>query len=485
MFRVNKPPPDARILKLRDYEERLARLQQAIKEDSKSATAATWEVKTDERIKKTQVHLRLEALQARNNADLERRRDRLAALLYHEEQSMKEELIRTQETPQQRRAKLADRARALVAAREAEREQLAQQLKEQAFRANCDPLRERHSRILLYRTAEERQKQIEEKMSRRIAEEEEKKYFAMLAEEEGKKKELRYQMEKQQQAHHREELKRLLDEQMMVVQERHNRDAEQQARELEQLQRIWATLEEEERQAEAAEKERLHKLAEEVKEYALMQQKHLNEVEQAERALDLKILQEALAKEAADEAQEQQIRNKKREEMQQYRAQLALMMQREADDEAEKEAAIREYNAQREAKEDAEWAAREAARKRLMEEVDRIRQEQIRWRLERRLEEIEEGHQEREWLEADVKAAQEVKERSAHEARRRALRQQLDVETQVVARAHIRRAEEEEQKYMTQLSAEREAAYMDRVQKAMGTTEAPTYFGRKKVDWFY
>lgn len=59
------------------------------------------------------------------------------------------------------------------------------------------------------------------------------------------------------------------------------------------------------------------------------------------RELDLKILQEALGREAEDEAREAMAREKRRNDVRRYREQLALMMQRDAEDEAQTDALIK------------------------------------------------------------------------------------------------------------------------------------------------
>jgi hypothetical protein len=128
--------------------------------DQALGAAAAWEAKTGARIQQQQVQRRFEALKARRAANIDARREQLATKLYEEEQYLKDELIRCQESPAQRRAQMAERARALAQRREAERQQLADHLLEQAFRDNCDPLRERYSKQILYRTAAERQQQV-------------------------------------------------------------------------------------------------------------------------------------------------------------------------------------------------------------------------------------------------------------------------------------------------------------------------------------
>lgn len=93
--------------------------------------------------------------------------------------------------------------------------------------------------------------------------------------------------------------------------------------------------------------------------------------------MDLAILQDALAKEAADEAAEAAEHEAKRQAMVQYRRQLAAMMAKQEADQGEEDARIDAINSQQQGKREAEWAAREAARRKLMAEVDQIRQEQI------------------------------------------------------------------------------------------------------------
>ncbi len=93
--------------------------------------------------------------------------------------------------------------------------------------------------------------------------------------------------------------------------------------------------------------------------------------------MDLAILQDALAKEGAEEAAEQAAREGKRLATLQYRRQLAAMMQKQEADQGQEDARVDAINRQQQAKREAEWAARDAARRKLMEEVQQIRQEQM------------------------------------------------------------------------------------------------------------
>ena len=103
---------------------------------------------------------RFEDLKARREVDLDVRRARLAHKLVHEEAALRQELLDSKERPEERRAKLADRARLLATKRESERQQLATSLLDRAFDEGCDVLRETNSRRVLYRTLEERNAQV-------------------------------------------------------------------------------------------------------------------------------------------------------------------------------------------------------------------------------------------------------------------------------------------------------------------------------------
>ncbi len=121
---------------------------------------ATWQAKSDAKMRQLTVDRRFEALKERREADLNARRQRLAEKLFAEDQALKLELIQSKETPEQRRAKLAERARVLASKREQERQELAAKLYDQAFMENCDVLRETNSKRMLYRTLDERTAQV-------------------------------------------------------------------------------------------------------------------------------------------------------------------------------------------------------------------------------------------------------------------------------------------------------------------------------------
>lgn len=119
-----------------------------------------WNTKSEMKAKNTSINKRFEELKARREQDLDARRARLASKLMREDAALKLELVSMQESPEERRAKLAARARELAGKREAERQDLADSLYRQAFTENCDVLRTTQSKRILYRTLEERTAQV-------------------------------------------------------------------------------------------------------------------------------------------------------------------------------------------------------------------------------------------------------------------------------------------------------------------------------------
>ena len=119
-----------------------------------------WQTASDTRLRSNVVKARFDELKGRREVDLDARRARLASKLMREDSALKQELIDSQEKPEERRAKLADRARLLASKRESERQELAKTLLDRAFNEGCDVLRETNTRRVLYRTLEERTAQV-------------------------------------------------------------------------------------------------------------------------------------------------------------------------------------------------------------------------------------------------------------------------------------------------------------------------------------
>ena len=84
----------------------------------------------------------------------------------------------------------------------------------------------------------------------------------------------------------------------------------------------------------------------------------------------------------------------------------------------------------------------------------------------------------------EQQAAAEAAAKAA-EAHRKALKQQLDIQTQMMARSHLKAAEQEEKQHAAELAAQSETRYMQRVAAAEQQAPPVAYFGRKKVEWYH
>jgi len=277
----------------------------------------------------------------------------------------------------------------------------------------------------------------------------------------------------------------ILDEQIRLVNERRAEGEVQRQQDINQARALWARLDEEAAAEEAAEREKMRRLAAELAEFNRLKQTEMSEKDRKERELDLKILQEALAREAQDEAAEAAARAERINAARAYRLQLAQMMHAEAEDEAERDAQIQAVADAQQARRDAELAARETARTRLMQEVDAIRQQQI---LEKqmRMQADQEAifQQDTNQLAAEEKWQREEAERQ-RQSRKKALSQRLELQTQMVAKAHIQAAEEMEKLKQLEHAKQNEEMYMTQVQQTLDETVPPAWHGRKKVDWYY
>ncbi|KAG2448289.1 hypothetical protein HYH02_006873 [Chlamydomonas schloesseri] len=479
----SRAPPDARIQKMRELEERLANLKADRKVEQKMVAVAEFEARTTKKIVGNLVQQRFDALKARADADLNARRQRLADKLDAEDLAMRQELLASKKTPEQRRAELAERARALAATREAERQALAATLYEKAFIQSCDVLRDENSKRILYRTIEERNAQIEHKMAQKIMEAEEKRIWHDMSEVERQKMEQRYADDKRRDREKREEVLRILDDQVRQVNARRAEANMLRRAEIAELNATWRQMAAEQEAAEVQERENMKKLAAELQEFNRIKQMEISEAERAERELDLKILQEALSKEAMDEAAELAFRERRREEMRRYREQLALMMEKEREETAERDALILKAQLEQEAKRDAELAAREEARRQLMAQVDAIRQIQIEEALAKRLERAEEKAFERAQMAEEVlKAESDAAAKDAAD-RKAGIQRRLELQTMMVAKAHMKAAELDEKLAEGEATKRVEDQFKAKVTQTLQNTDPPVWHGRRKFDW--
>ncbi|KAK9867728.1 hypothetical protein WJX84_006536 [Apatococcus fuscideae] len=477
--------PDARVLKLRDYEDTLAFRKRAVQEGERLGQIAAWEEKTDERIHSTNVARIFGQLCAQREAGIDCRRRALAAKLLEESQLLQLELVKTEETPDQRRTKLAARARALAERKEAARVAEAQARLDQQFVESCDALRQIESRKRLQLIVQQQKGQVAERAIARQQEAEAEQVYDQLNMEEGRLAELRHDEDMQKARRMAAELVSSLQEQVGDARAMRAEEAEEQRWEVEEMKAGWAAQEAEAAAKERARRARQQQLQGEVEIFNRQKQEVDRAAAEAERQEDDRMLAAALQAAAEAEAREAAAKAAVREQELRFRKHLEAAMQHEAQDTAERDALIDRALAERQAKEDELRARQDAARRKLMAEVTAAQEADISRheaeRLEKRLRAAEvRDEQDREArLEEAQAAAKKAREYQSE------LEHRLQIQAQIAAKAQCKQTDALAQRMEQQQIAAAEAALADKMRITLAANDPRQYFGRRKVEWFY
>lgn len=136
----------------RDRENLVESMNQHVNNDYKLRHQATWELRTDKVIQNNQVKRRLGQLRQIHEEQLRNRRNKLAALLAAEDEMYKQEYIENQITPEDVRAKMAERLMELRTQREKAREEDVQARLDKRIKQAADELRLETSKIEALKT---------------------------------------------------------------------------------------------------------------------------------------------------------------------------------------------------------------------------------------------------------------------------------------------------------------------------------------------
>eukprot|EP00040_Diaphanoeca_grandis_P004711 m.29822 g.29822 ORF g.29822 m.29822 type:complete len:502 (-) comp16164_c0_seq1:112-1617(-) len=156
-------PPEYRILARRMEEEGRRVFEDKLLEESRIKQRNQFEKFTDTRIKEKAIKQKTNEYLEQENAALDARRAKLAAMLEVEEAAYIEEVLASVETPIERLARMRERVRSLKSKREAERQTLALELTEQHWVSNCEPLRTAVKGTMHLQIDQDRKEQVLEK----------------------------------------------------------------------------------------------------------------------------------------------------------------------------------------------------------------------------------------------------------------------------------------------------------------------------------
>lgn len=374
---MSGPSAHRAIMLRRAEEDRIGAHVAAARSRDKALVMAHFEQRTQARIEQRTAKARVARSKAALDADLDRRRRRLADLLEDEQEAFEREIESSFETPEQRKERLFARAKALRAAREEERKKRVEELNFQRLRESTDDLRSLDSRAVLLRATEERASQLEE------AEEAKRKAAAEAVIHNAKWEELRLKKIEREKREAREAAAR--NEDMVLALEAQRRlrteilDTEKKAEDdnAKRMLSQWAAEEQAERdaikaKAEAAAEERLRVRLD-------------NEVTAARRAKeagkeaeeDEARLRATLEREAAEDRAEAEEHERRRLEAIEHRKRLEEQMAVEKEEANELDALYAAEQDKEWGKREAQWRAESDAREALMRDVDASRRENI------------------------------------------------------------------------------------------------------------
>ena len=257
---------------------------------------------------------RFEVLKARAEATLDVRREKLAGMLFDEERALQAELVADQVTPEERHAALVERARALVAKREEERAQFAEQQLYRQWRAGCDGVRQGDSNAMKECALAGRSAQVERKAAEKEQALLEKIAHDEAYERERLKKEARYLSDVEERKKRDDEGVRLLNEQLVENRERRAELDDAKKRDVQELKAKWAADDDAAAADAAAKAEKEKRIAEELKVFNAQRRLELAAAKVDEEDFKKKLLDDAMAQIAAEEAREAELKERKKEQ---------------------------------------------------------------------------------------------------------------------------------------------------------------------------
>ncbi len=489
---VNKQrrlPPDYTIIQRRRGEEKRERLEEVTRANRRYNTVATWEHKTDAKLRYQKEVERQNEEKRQYEAKLNERRSQLRELLGREDRAYREEFRASFSTADDRRESIRRRAKALKDAREKQRREFADAMLVRRERMAQDAMRLMTSKLRTIAVAKDRESQLHYKVDAKRAQEAEEAKFAESWERNRQEKIKREEEERAAAEKRNKEMQDILAWQLDNQKQKEERRQKQIEAERAKFAEQWEWEEAEERERAA------RKLVAQREERVRIQQANVErasryaEEKKAEEMLDAYLLKESLRKDA--EARARELAEKKRvaEAQKAHQKHLEEQQKREAMDFSVLEARCREEQDKEWSKREAQWAKEAAVRQALMDDVNRTRQIQLaekQKRMER------ERSADAEWA-AFARSQQEeanAKERERLSKMRRARLRNQELLTKQIDHRRREKAIETQQEILLDKRAlqfhkefERKIQRMCEEAKERGVS-AIADFRKKKVDLF-
>eukprot|EP01018_Ginkgo_biloba_P032943 Gb_06340 [translate_table: standard] len=372
------PANEDRIYKQRQYEEALRARKESVHEYEHLMRCAEFEHSNEPKMNNRSLSERLKSIRAQREAKLEERRKKLAELLETENSMLELEMKTSSMNLAERRAWLEERARTLKMQRLQRNQQYAAQQLDRAFRENCDDVRIHNSKMAVLKAEEERKKQREMNLQRKLHEQEEEKAFDKMMVQEWQRQDELYRKEEEQEHARNEEAYDILRRQYNLVQRLREEERQAVEEDMREMKRRWQEEEDSLKQFQYQQRQMEIQNSRELEDYNDRCRAQKQDEYRQEKEYDARMSLLIAEMEAADELQEKKLKENQKREAREYAAQLKDALDRQKSDDAELEAMINSELDQEWRRKDAHNYEQELVRKGLYDQVDEQRKAQIR-----------------------------------------------------------------------------------------------------------
>lgn len=464
---TSKRPVEHLILETRRKDELREQVIAETKYQKQCDLKSEWEKATDKRIKSNTIARRVEKLMQRGTFSLEDRRERLREMLLAEEQCYIEEMEAKEETTLERQAKMRERAKFLKEKREQERLKLVQEKYDQRWRNNCEELRSTLSQRHQDEVFVERHEQLRMKEEQKKKEAEVESFYAdMWAKDIAVKSKKEEETAREQIERNRETLKVL---QLQIASCEQQRKDEEKLKELEaEWLKEETRLREEEEKWLQEEKLRKQKAARRSREVSIRLKKEKEAKEkQEELAVDMKILEKLLEDTRNEVKEESQRKREMREENLRFMKYCEMNRKDEEEREKDLERMVNDEVEKKWAQTMEQYRLEREARKQLLANVMKSRQQQIEDRKRRAEEEQESERAEREALLSAIEEHKRLEAENDERIKNKNLSYQRDLDMQIDYQRRVKSKELEEEEREFRMGQDAEAEYQRKLKEAL------------------
>ncbi|KAL9988161.1 hypothetical protein ACROYT_G002569 [Oculina patagonica] len=468
---TSKRPVEHLILETRRKDELREQAIAETKYQKQCDLKSEWEKATDKRIKSNTIARRVEKLMQRGTFSLEDRRERLKEMLLAEEQQYIEEMEAKEETTLERQAKMRERAKFLKEKREQERLKLVQEKLDQRWRDNCEELRSTLSQRHQDEVFNERHEQLQMKEEQKKWEADIDNYYADLWAQDIKIKSMKEEQTAREQIERNRETLKVLQVQIASCEKQ--REDEKKLKEMEaEWLKEEARLRQEEEKWLQEEKLRKQKAARRSRDVSIRLKKEKEAKEkQEELALDMKILEKLLDDTRNEVKEETQRKREMREENLRFMEYCAMNRKELEEREKELERLVNEEVEKKWGQTIAQYKLERDARKKLLANVMKTREQQIDERKRLAEEEQEAERAEREALLSAIEEHKRLEAENQERIKNRNVSFQRDLDMQIDYQRRVKAKEMEEEIREFRMGQEAEAEYQRKLKEAL---ERPT-----------